>query len=227
MDYTKTKEPIYIKGKKRRLQINIETGIYKTARAINGLDCLPKWLDIIDKYLGLENKLNCLEIGSHQGQSATFILKKILNHPESKLICCDPWFTSHWLNLRPSSLSYEDVFDYNIQNNPKIIKFRGTNEDLFNDDLFKKNKFDLIYIDDDHTDKSVKLDIENCVPQLKEGGLIIFDDYNYKFAIPYKYDKKNPKFWCEPVKNNVDKLIEKGDFEVLLSHYQIILRKKI
>jgi hypothetical protein len=215
---------IKIKGKKRRLSINKELGIIKRRRTFNGLFYLDKWVPILEKHLDLDKKLNCLEIGSHEGQSATFFLKKILNHSDSKLLCCDPWFKSHWLNLRPSGLSYEDIFDLNIKDNPKVKKYRGLNSNLYKEKWFEKQKYDIIYIDDIHTEKSMILNVKQCIPCLKKGGIIIFDDYDKNLALDYEYDRKTPKFWCDPVKKVVDALIDLGQMEILLKNYQVILR---
>ena len=47
-------------------------------------------------------------------------------------------------------------------------------------DYYKNNneKFDIIFIDGDHSYEGVKLDYENCLPILNDGGYIVLHDIN-------------------------------------------------
>lgn len=219
----------FLKGKDRQLLFNEELNLYKRKRSLDGIEHLHHWKKFIDDYK--DKKINCLEIGSHEGQSAIFFLKKLLLNKDSTLLCCDPWIKSHWLNIKgnESGLCYEDIFDFNIKNNDidkKITKYYGTNDKLYIDDLFKNIEyFDIIYIDDIHTEKSTRLNIENCWKKLKVGGLMIFDDYNYKLA---NYDEEKAKFFCEPVKLVVDEFINNNNnIEVIHEEYQKIIKRII
>ena len=173
-----------VKGKSRRLHYNKDLNLYKRQRTFDGIHHLVHW-SVIPKHIDVNKQLKCLEVGSHEGQSAMYFLKNILKHPHSELLCCDPWIKSHWLNLTPSNLCYEDVFDFNIKNNInagsyKINKYRGKNNQLYKEDWYQSddNTYDIIYIDDIHTYESTKLNIANGFPQLKVGGIMIFDDYD-------------------------------------------------
>jgi len=224
-----------IKGKPRRLSYNKDLNLYKRQRTFDGIYHLGNW-EVISKHIDVNKPLKCLEVGTHEGQSSMYFLKNILKNPKSKLLCCDPWIKSHWLNLNPSNLCYEDVFDFNVKNNiklgskNKLKKYRGKNSDLYKENWFKSknNKYDIIYIDDIHTYESTKLNIENGFPKLKVGGIMIFDDYDKNFAI-YGPDKngKDAAFWCDPVKKAVDELLkkEKNNIEIVFQEYQMIIKK--
>ena len=215
-----------IKEKVRQLQYNKDLNLYKRKRTFDGIYHLHNWT-IISDYIDLKKPMKCLEIGSHEGQSAMYFLKYILTHTESSLICCDPWIKSHWLNIKPTNLCYEDVFNFNVVNNNgtnKIIKYQGTNNKLYLESWFKKCIFDIVYIDDIHTYESTVLNINNCWPQLKTGGIMIFDDYEKEHAI---YDKTDAVKWCDPVKKAVSEFIkrDKKNIKILFKHYQLIIQK--
>ena len=228
---TKNDNAVEIKGKKRQLEYNEDLNLFKRRRTFDGIYHLKHW-NILDKYFDFSKKVKCLEIGSHEGQSAMYFLHNILKNPESTLICCDPWIKSHWLNINPSNLCYEDVFDYNVKNNNgqnQIIKYNGTNTKIFVEPWFKKLKFDIIYIDDDHTYKHTIENITNCWPKLKKGGVIIFDDYD---AQHYIHTSSNPAHdegykYCIPVKKAVDEFITKNkkNINIIHKHYQILIQK--
>lgn len=224
------KNNIIIKGKSRQLEYNKDLNLYKRKRTFDGIHHLVHW-NILSKYIDLNKPLKCLEIGSHEGQSAMYFLKYILNNPKSELICCDPWIKSHWLNLNPSNLCYEDVFDFNVRRNhgeDKIIKYDGLNSKLYKEPWFKNLKLDIVYIDDIHTYDSTVLNIKNCWPRLKTGGIMIFDDYEKKYAI---YDKKEAAKFCDPVKKAVGEFFFKEEeknkkhIKVLFKQYQLIIQK--
>ena len=210
-----------IKEKNRKLSYCTELHLYKRIRTFNGIIHLHKWLPFTETLTSMDKPLKCLEIGTHEGQSAMFINKKILLHEDSSLLCCDPFIKSHWLNLRPTGLCYEDLWDYNHSNNKKITKYRGKNSDLYKEDFFQNLSFDIIYIDDDHTSKNTKLNIENLVDKLNPGGLLIFDDYDYTKAILYADSAEN---YCTPVKTMVDELVK---LPIIYKDYQIIFRKPL
>jgi len=222
-----------VKGKSRRLHYNKDLNLYKRQRTFDGIHHLVHW-SVIPKHIDVNKQLKCLEVGSHEGQSAMYFLKNILKHPHSELLCCDPWIKSHWLNLTPSNLCYEDVFDFNIKNNIngasyKITKYRGKNNQLYKEDWYQSddNTYDIIYIDDIHTYESTKLNIANGFPQLKVGGIMIFDDYDAKFAT-YEPDKqgRDAAFWCDPVKRAVDEFVQStNQIEIIFQQYQMIIKK--
>ena len=231
MDITfiKPQKPIILKGLKRQLRYNKQLNLYKRLRTFNGINKLYYWLEYIKT--PFNKKLNCLEIGSHEGQSAIFILKNILLHNESKLLCCDPFYKSHWNLIKKNAICYEDIFNFNMENNDKmkkIKKFIGLNSDLYKLDSFKKQNFDIVYIDDIHTYESTNLNILNCWSLINPGGYIIFDDYDANYAFKEKYDKKGAKFWCDPVKKSVDEFLDREKTaKVIFKEYQIIIKKNL
>ena len=219
------KENRIIKDKSRQLHYNEEYNIVKRARTFDGLYHLPKW-SIIEKYIDFSKPINCLEIGTHEGQSTTFFLNKYLKqNKNSKLLCCDPFYISHWNNLSINALCYKDILLENLKNdiNNQVSLFTGTGKDLYKNEVFiNTKKYDLIYIDDNHSYDNTVLNIKNCWDKLDIGGIIIFDDYNEEYAT---YDNEEAKRWCEPVRNAINDTIFNSDkiYDLLLDDYQLII----
>ena len=217
------------KGKNRKFSYCEKYNVVKRSRTFDGLRCLPRSWGCLQNFLDLNGELNCVEIGSHEGQSATFFLKEILKNKDSKLTCVDPWIKSHWLKSDPTGLCYEDIFDLNMKLNDRykqVQKFSGLNSDYYKTKEFKIQQFDIAYIDDIHTYESTCLNIKELYPQVIEGGIMIFDDYDCEYCDPT--DKNAGPQWTEPVKKAVDEFLEreKDNVEIIFQEYQIIIRKK-
>lgn len=93
-----------------------------------------------------------LELGSHKGKSAT-ALREI--YPDAEIHTCDPGC------LEPDGIRDLDIKYYNIAGY----------------DLEWDKKLDLLFVDDDHTENTVKRDIIKYKPLIKKGGYMIFHDY--------------------------------------------------
>ena len=216
---------IEIKGKDRKIDYCEELNLFKRPRTFNGIRSMIHWKYIAD-HIDLTKQLTCLEIGSHEGQSAMYFLKNILINPKSTLTCVDPFFKSSWSRTNQSIINYEDIWDLNKSNNDKndqLIKYIGLNNDYYKTNTFNNTTFDIIYIDDIHTYESTILNIKECIPKLKIGGIIIFDDYDGNYCDP---NDPNAGFhWTEPVMKAIhdSSLIE--TMEVVYRNYQVILKK--
>lgn len=228
MNYLKAEKEIsFINGKIRQLDYNKEFNIIKRSRTFNGIYHL-KHQDIILDWIDFNKPINCLEIGTHEGQSTTYFLNKYLkNNKKSKLLCCDPFYKSHWCNLNEMALCYEDILKINLKNNDifnQVKIYRGKGEDLYKEEFYQKEVYDFIYIDDIHSYKATSLNIKNCWDKLKIGGIIIFDDYNEDYA---HYDREEARGWCEPVRKALDDHLFDGlkHCYVLWEEYQIIIVK--
>jgi predicted O-methyltransferase YrrM len=226
------KQTRHFKGKNRKLHYCEKYNVVKRSRTFDGLRCLPRSWGCLQNFLDLNGPLNCVEIGSHEGQSATYFLKEVLKHKDSKLTCVDPWIKSHWLKRDPTGLCYEDIFDLNMELNDKdkqVKKFSGLNSDYYKTKEFKKQVFDIAYIDDIHTYESTCLNIKELYPRIIEGGIMIFDDYDFENYSEMWADTPSAGVQCtEPVKKAVDEFLEreKDNVEIIFQEYQIIIRKK-
>ncbi len=154
-----------------------------------------------------------LEIGSFEGNSAIFVAKNFSN---CNIFCVDNWNgTEEYGNLKFSTV--ESNFDRNMLEFNNYKKFK-----LLSDDFFKSNyqNFDVIYIDGYHKGSQVLKDFINSWKILNNGGVIIFDDYIWKF-----FDKieDNP---CYSINEYLRK-IKKNTKILKVSNSQLFIQKKI
>lgn len=175
-----------------------------------------------------------LEIGSFEGKSTVWFIEKYITNENKSITCIDPW-----LNYNHSEISlhtYADVSDDRNYDNNEIknrflsnIELTGKSSQvkilhgLSHIELPKLNvndeKFDLIFIDGNHTASFVLTDAVYCWWLLNDGGIMIFDDYLW---IHEKNNNQSvPKF-------AIDSFIEcfKGYLDILhISEYAVIRKK--
>ena len=160
-----------------------------------------------------ENINNILEIGSYEGRSAIFFL----NHfPNSVITCVDTWGGSDEQKDLDSKL-IEQNFDTNLRKYFKLN--RSKKFKMSSNDFFSKNtdKFDLIYVDGDHSCDQVYTDIENSWKILNKNGLLILDDYLWWF---YNNLKMNPSTAINNfIKDNY------SEFSEIIVWKQVIIKK--
>lgn len=176
-----------------------------------------------------------LEIGSFEGKSTVWFIEKYITNDNKSITCIDPWL--NYNHNETSLYTYGEVStDRKYDNNQIKNRFLSNIEltgklsqvnvihGLSHIELPKLNvngeRFDLIFIDGNHTASFVLTDAVYCWWLLNENGIIIFDDYEWV------YEKNNnqsvPKF-------AIDSFIEcfGGYLDVIhLGEYAIIKKKK-
>jgi predicted O-methyltransferase YrrM len=120
--------------------------------------------------------LKILEIGTHLGNFTNF-LSKIF--PLSTIYTCDlepgeEFFNKNFKNNK--NLSEERFYDIRKKNLANAnITFKSLNSfDLLNN--FDQNSFDLIWLDGDHFNPQVTMDVISAYYLIKKGGLLFCDD---------------------------------------------------
>lgn len=143
-------------------------------------------LDIIDT----NQEIHILEIGSYEGKSSVWFAEKFLKNKKSTLTCIDSWttysqdsdaFQSYGnSNTEWDFKSHKKTFLHNIKElgyEEQIEVIQGFSHDIIPKLLLNKKKYDLIYVDGNHTAPFVLIDSVLSWLVLKEEGLIMFDDY--------------------------------------------------
>jgi predicted O-methyltransferase YrrM len=142
--------------------------------------------------LGHPQSMTILEIGSWAGSSAVLWAeesKKICNPADTKIVCVDMWAHFDLLNKDPlmrtgiQSNKILPLFLHNIQTSGHtdvIVVFKASSR--IASTFLPVNKFDLIYVDADHSYSSVILDLKEYAPLLKDGGYICGDDLELQLA---------------------------------------------
>jgi len=167
------------------------------------LNCL---LNLFEGYQ--EKKLNILELGSYQGASAFLFLSLLKN---SKITCVDTFKDPINLKLFEKNLKEFLIKKRVIINNSSTISF-------FSKEM-KKNFYDIIYIDAGHGYSDLTIDIHCSFDQVVDGGIIIFDDYEWQNTNLMSMDKN--------VRLAINDFLERanGCYEVLHHGYIVILKK--
>jgi predicted O-methyltransferase YrrM len=158
-----------------------------------------------------DKPINILEIGSWEGRGSIFFLNYF---PKSTLTCLDIFMIDN----------SEGRFDKNVAPySDRLRKIKSRSGPAL-DMLYTREaaSFDLIYVDGSHDRDDTMLDTVLSWRILKDGGIIIWDDYNIFEAMKghFAHEDQNPK----PA---IDAFLEwhKDEIEILHLGYQVIGRK--
>jgi len=183
------------------------------------------WFDISAKknfeiYLaGLKGKpdLKFIEIGPFEGRATVWMLENILTAPSSKIICTDTFEGSDEhkaLGVDTSSL-YQTFMDNTQQYRDKITLIKGISQEVLR--LLAADKYDFVYIDGSHRAPDVLEDAVLSFRLLKHGGLMIFDDYEWKYC---EDPVESPKMAIDAFLSVFAK-----EYKLLLKSYQVVIQK--
>lgn len=179
---------------------------------------VPSWEKTL--YPLKDKPINVLEIGVFEGRSSTWLLEELFNHSESKLVVID-LFKQFW--GANNDYDHEKTFRENIAKSGKEKQVQIIKSNSF-DALVKLNhenqtKFDFIYIDGSHFSCDVMSDAVLSWNMLKEGGIMIFDDYEWDY---YEEEYNNPRI-------AVDDFLEcyQTQIEIIYKRYQVAIKKVI
>ncbi len=149
--------------------------------------------------------ISILEIGSWFGASTLSWAQGLKEYYDSKgeINCVDAWkpffeleehkeeeYVAEMEKLLEDDTVFK-IFLHNINtidNSIKINYFRQMSNEFFNSQ--KSKKYDIIFIDADHTYNSVLNDIKKSLDLINEGGVICGDDLNMQLC---EVDKINAK----------------------------------
>lgn len=129
---------------------------------------IDTWTQQLAAFRGKPN-LHYLEIGAFEGRSIIWMLENILTDPSSRVTAIDVFMPE-----------YEPTFDANMAASgagDRITKLVGPSQARLRP--LEPNSFDIIYVDGSHTADDVLADAVLAWPLLREGGLMIFDDYDW------------------------------------------------
>jgi hypothetical protein len=176
---------------------------------------IPNWLLTFEEYrFGDKDRIDALEIGSFEGCSSAFIAEQL---ETVNLTCVDTWEGSD----ENQETDYVDTIEQKFENNmrefsEKIVKFKGTSFSFFQT-CKARNVYDFIYVDGSHHVDDVIVDVVKSFELLKVGGVMIFDDYLWKY---YPKASDNP---CAAI--NAFLKIKKGYYRIIYVGYQLHLVK--
>jgi predicted O-methyltransferase YrrM len=182
------------------------------------------WEQLIPLLSGTATHRQFLEIGSFEGRSSIWIAENMMQDGDH-LRCIDTWEGGEEHGEEDMS-EVEERFRHNLivatKKLPRrrIFQLKGTSTKKLAELLShpSEHSFDFIYIDGSHIAKDVLTDACMAWPLLKQGGIMVFDDYMWG----------NPRDILHRPKPAIDTFINMFAEEVDVVHigYQAVVRKK-
>jgi SAM-dependent methyltransferase len=168
---------------------------------------VPIWAALLEDYQG-QPDVNYLEVGAFEGRSLLWMLENILTDPTARATVID-------------------VFDGELKERYfKNIKLSGASEKVTTIINYSQialrdlplDSFDIIYIDGSHAKEDVLEDAILSWRLLKEGGLLIFDDYRWADLSQESAVSPKPAI-------DVFFGVMSDRFDVVHNDYQVVLRR--
>jgi len=189
------------------------------------------WNQLIPLLPGTPGERRFLEVGSFEGRSMAWIAENMMN-PDDELYCVDTWKGGEEHGAEDMA-AVEARFDHNRSiavtgRDIEIYKVKRTSVEQFATMLTanvltelagaRQGGLDFIYIDGSHQAPDVLTDACMAWPLLKQGGLMVFDDYMWG----------NPRDALHRPKIAIDAFTNIFGETVGIIHvgYQLVVRKK-
>lgn len=137
--------------------------------------------NILMPALGEKSQSRMLQIGAYTGDASVWLYENILQKTNSVLVDVDTWMGSdEVVHKEMNWQTVESLYDTKTKEarkNLNVVKFKTTSDWFFKNNL---EFYDFIYIDGDHTSYGVIKDAVSAYEWLKKGGILGFDDYDWR-----------------------------------------------
>lgn len=178
----------------------------------------PVWEQLIPF---LPGQKSFLEIGSFEGRSAVWTIEHMMEDG-GEIYCIDTWKGGEEHTeeeIRGAKFRFNKNISAVREKFPdrKVVSCTGTSTSWLAALIQDKHQFDFIYIDGSHLARDVMTDACMAWPLLREGGLLVFDDYLWGYKAP---NTKKPKIAIDFFMT----LFEE-DLQIVHIGYQFIVRK--
>jgi len=165
-----------------------------------------------------DQKVNILEIGSHEGKSTVWMLENLCNVNGSTFTSIDPYLTDD--KTSPVTSQTYQNFCHNTsicKNKEKLTQHVALSQDVLPKLVEKGKFFDIIYIDGSHKEEDVLFDLIHADMLLKTGGVILMDD------VGFDWDK------TEGVVGALKRFLLNSTvgYQLILKEYQCALQKVV
>jgi predicted O-methyltransferase YrrM len=132
-----------------------------------------------------------LEIGSYEGASTCWLLEHLTDHPGTRLTCVDQWAQRSGQRVYQEDMeTVYQTFLKNIRATDKanrVTVLRGSTREVLPG--IQDQRFDLIYIDGDHSAEGVYYDSLQAFRLVHDGGMILWDDYHHAASVKEGVDR--------------------------------------
>jgi predicted O-methyltransferase YrrM len=174
---------------------------------------VPVWERVLVPLAG--RPVHALEIGVFEGRSTVWLLEHVLTHPEATLTWVDT-FAGGADHTGMDLGGLEQRFRANTERfGAKLSGHVGLSQDVLRG--MTGERFDLIYVDGSHEAPDVLADAVLAWPLLRPGGLMGFDDYEWRaFPQPER---------CPALAIDAFLSVMRGHFEEVHRGYQLWVKK--
>ncbi len=155
------------------------------------------WFDSVaknnwDQLIPGLNPEKLLEIGSYEGASTCYLIKKLSEKPNIEIHCVDTWeggVEHQTVDMNSVESRFDSNSNYAIsqsKNSVNLVKHKLVSDLALSRLLAegKRNYFDFVYVDGSHQAPDVLFDAVASFRLTKIGGLIAFDDYLWAEDLP-------------------------------------------
>ncbi|KKN88392.1 hypothetical protein LCGC14_0249550 [marine sediment metagenome] len=160
-----------------------------------------------------------LEIGVFEGMSLTWMFQHILTHPESRAVGIDPWLPM------PPKWNMEQIIGirehalHNLSMRDRLELIHANSVTILDVMLRKKGyagvsrgSLDLCMVDGDHHALGMLADAKMCLPLMRKGGWLLFDDV--ELSMPRKDQvKEGLRMFVEQHGNEVKRVFKHKHME--------------
>jgi len=172
---------------------------------------IPSWRIATMPWAG-KPEVRYLEVGVYEGRAAMWAAENILTHESSELVAVDLFAGGYVDEYGPYERRYRDNLARTGLGD-RATTIRGYSQIELR--KLPLDHYDIIYVDGSHQNPDVLEDAILVWRLLKDGGLLIFDDYNAAgFTDPRIGIDTFMRFYGE-------------HFEVVHNGYQLMLKKKV
>ncbi len=187
---------------------------------------IPHWQTHLSHLAGKPD-LHFIEVGCLEGRSTCWLLQNILTHPSCTITCIDLFELGkeHFDIVRdfpgplPVSIPIAENFQWNIRAigaEEKVHALKGQSEEMLR--MLPVSRYDVVYIDGSHVARNVLMDTVLSWSLLKQGGILILDDYEW-VCFPDE-PLRHPKMAIDAFLS-----VFAEEYVILSKGYQVILRK--
>ena len=165
----------------------------------------PNWFKDVEHYFKHvpQGPIRALQIGTYTGDATQWLL----NNREIEFIHdVDTWEGSD--EPVHSSLNFssvEEYYDSRFKDVSQVIKYKMTSDKFFSTNT---SSYNFVYVDGDHTALQTALDGLNAFRLVEPGGVIAFDDYEWRNGSAFLEPKLGVDAFLS-VCNDKIKLLEK------------------
>lgn len=184
------------------------------------------WNRILKRFVGKDN-LTFLEVGSFEGRATLYMCEYVLTGRNCKMHCVDLFGEDGKKSLehelddakKLSAIQLLGTFKHNLRHHMDKVVAHVGNSQVILPQLHEQGLMcDFIYIDGSHLAYDTLYDMVSSDKILKPGGIMIVDDYNWKFN-----DFLDLRYLIPATA--IAHFLKRYEYDIVTQYYQIALRK--